>query len=250
MNCSNQSGVAFNKNNQNLLIYEKHKLILFNQDLISIEEISWINGQIYDICWSKTLNNFILITDKRILYLINENPLSFTQIKSIPQEKWWSLTCSDQYLFLTTYGTDTNIFLFDLFSSFDFLKRWRSPQTCKQHESIHDINYTNNTILLTIGDSSNKTVRIELRSSITLKHYWKILIDINYISYQSTIHSCLLKDDEWIIIGENTSNIYHISKDGILKKVYQYQQPVWNAITFGSNLLAIRTENNIHFHRI
>jgi hypothetical protein len=250
IDCFSQSSFAFSQNNQNLLIYENNKLNLFDQDLISIQQLSWKNGQIYDICWINKLNQFILITDKGFIYLINQNPLAFTLIKSIKQEKWWSLTSSDKYLFLSTYGTDTNIFQFDILSSFDFIKRWRSPQTCQQHEYIHNINYTNDTIILIIGDSLNKTVRIELRSSITLTQIWTILIDINHLSYQSKIHSCLLNYDEWIIILENTSDIYHITKDGKLKTIYQYQQPVWNALLFNYNLLAIRTKNNIFFHRI
>ncbi|CAF5110423.1 unnamed protein product, partial [Rotaria sp. Silwood1] len=114
IDCSAQSGVAFAANNENLLIYENDYLNLLNRDLVPIQQIQWRYGHIYDMSWSATLTNFIIITDKKIVYLINESSLSFKVIQSIPQEKWWSSTCSDKSLFLSTYGTDANIFQFNL----------------------------------------------------------------------------------------------------------------------------------------
>ena len=183
--------------------------------------------------------------------MINENPLSLTPIKTISQDNWWSLTCSDKYLYISTHGNDPNIHQFDLSSSsFNPIKRWRSPETCKQYESIHHINYTNETLALIIVDPSTKTSRIELRSSITLKRYWTLELDIIQSLYQSTIRSCLLKLDEWLIIPENTTDIFHITQDGKLKAIYKYKLPIWNIILFHSNLLSIRTGEDIIFHRI
>ena len=251
INCSGQKGIAFAANHQSLLVYENNKFNLLNKDLILTHQVPWTNGQIYDISWSITLNQFILITNKRILYMVNENPLSFTPIKRLPQDNWWSLTCSDKYLYISTHGNDPNIHQFDLSSSsFNPIKRWRSPETCKQYESIHHINYTNETLALIIVDPSTKTSRIELRSSITLKRYWTLDLDINQSLYQSTIHSCLLKFNEWLVIPENTTDIFHITQDGKLRAVYKYKIPVWNITLFQPNLLTIRTEDNIIFYRI
>ncbi|CAF4758878.1 unnamed protein product [Rotaria sp. Silwood1] len=210
---SAQSGVAFAANNENLLIYESDYLNLLNRDLVPIQQIPWRYGHIYDMSWSATLTNFIIITDKKIVYLINESSLSLKVIQSIPQEKWWSSTCSDKSLFLSTYGTDANIFQFNLLSSFELIKRWRSPDTCREYESIHDINYANETLALIITDSSTKIARLEVRSSTTLTQFWSFALNINHISYQPSIHCCQIKYSEWIVIIENTSNIFHISKD-------------------------------------
>ncbi|CAF2865882.1 unnamed protein product [Rotaria sp. Silwood2] len=248
--CSAQSGVAFAANNQNILICESDYLNLLNSDLISIQRIPWKYGHIYDMSWSATLTNFIIITDKRIVYLINESSLAFTVIQAIPQEKWWSSTCSYKSLFLSTYGTDANIVQFNLLSSFELIKRWRSPDTCKEHELIHDINYSNETLALIIADSSTKTARLELRSSTTLTQFWSFSLNINHISYQPSIHCCEIKYNEWIVIIENTSNIFHISKDGKLKRIFTYQPSPWNALLFATNILAIRTENNLFLHNI
>jgi hypothetical protein len=250
IDCSGQSGVAFTGNNTNLLIYEYRTLSLLDQDLISMEQSSWNNGHIIDMCWSTTLNHFIVVTDKKTVYQINENPFKFKRIESIPQEQWWSCTCSEQFLFLTAQGKETFIFQFNLKSSFETIKYWRSPATCKQHQFIHDIKYYNQSLALIIIDSIDKTAHFELRSSTNLNKFFSFQIDINETSYQPAIHSCLIKYNQWIIIVENTSQIYHIDKNGTLLSIYQYKPPVWNAVLFASNILAIRTENKIIFHKI
>jgi hypothetical protein len=250
IDCSGHSGVTFAGNSQYLLVYEYHNLILFNQDLRIVQQCPWIYGHIYNMCWSTVLNNFIVITYKRLVYLINEYPLSFTRIISIPQDKWWSCTSSDKSLFLTTYGIDGSVCEFNLLFSFKLIKQWRSPYTCKQHERIHDINYTNQTLALAIGDPLTKTARIELRSSSTLTRLWSLSLDIDELLYQPSIHCCPLKFNEWLVTIENTSSLFHISKDGQLKTIHTFKHFVRNAISFASNVLAIRTENNLFFHQI
>lgn len=250
VDCSAQSGVAFATNNQNLFVYEYDFLNLYNQDLINTQKLQWRNGNIYDICWSTILNSFIVITDKRTLYAINENTLTFRIIHEIPQEKWWSSTCSDKYLFLSTCGTDANIYLFNLSASFELVKRWRSPDTCKQYESIHDIEYANESLAIVVADSSSKAARLELRSSKTLTPFWSFTININHISYQPSIHCCQIKYSEWLVVIENTPNIFHISKDGKLKRIFTYEPLPWNILRFTSSILAIRTENHLFLHNI
>jgi hypothetical protein len=215
-----------------------------------MEQSSWTYGHIIDMCWSTKLNHFIVVTDKKTIYQINENPFRFKQIESMPQEQWWSCTCSDQYLFLTTHGTEAFIFQFNLQSSFETIKYWRSPSTCKQHQFIQNIKYNNESLALIIVDSIDKTAKLEVRSSNNLNRFWTFPIEISDISYQPVIHLCLIKYNQWIIIVENTSQIYHIDQHGTLLSIYQYKPSVWNAVLFASNILAIRTEKKIIFHKI
>ena len=248
--CSSQSGVALAANRQYLLIYENNYLKLFNSDLILSKEIHWTNGFIYDICWSTALNHFIITTDKRTVYLFDQSSLSSALIQSIPQEKWWSSTCSDQTLFLSTYGIDPKIFQFSLLSSFELVRQWKSLDICKQYQSIHDINYTNETLALIILDSLNKATHFQLRSSTKLTTIWSLTLDISLISYQPVIHCCLLKYDEWLVIPENTSNIFHVSYDGKLKTTFTYTPSAWNSFLLSPHILAVRTENSLFFHHV
>ena len=248
--CSSQSGVALAANGQYLLVCENNYLKFFDSELILSKEILWANGFIYDICWSTALNHFIITTEKRTVYLFDQSSLSFALIQSIPQEKWWSSTCSDQTLFLSTYGIDPKIFQFSLQSSFELVGEWKSPDTCKQYQSIHDINYTNETLALVIVDSLNKATHFQLRSSTKLALIWSLTLDISLISYQPTTHCCLLKYDEWLVIPENTPNIFHTSYDGKLKTTFTYTPSAWNSLLLTSNILAVRTENNLFLHHV
>jgi hypothetical protein len=45
-------------------------------------------------------------------------------------------------------------------------------------------------------------------------------------------------------------DIFHITQDGKLKAIYRYKKPLWNGLLFHLNLLALRTEDNIIFHKI
>jgi predicted secreted protein len=153
-------------------------------------------------------------------------------------------------LFLTNTTMGTNIFQFNLLSSFQLIKQWKPPNSCKQHEYIDDIKYNNGTLALIIKVSSSNTVYLELRSSTTLERMWKIKLDINQSWFQQTIRCCSIKYDEWIIVEGNTSHIFHILKNGKLKIMGEYKPSAMNAVLFGSNIFVIRTKENIFFHRL
>lgn len=250
VDCSTRSGAAIAANAKTILVNEYEYLNLFDQELILVQQIPWKNGQIYDMIWSTQLNNFIIITDRRIVYRLNESPLSCTPAPSIPQEKWWSCTCSDKFLYMSTYGIDPCIFQFYLSPKFEHIKQWRVPDTCQQYESIHDINYANETLGLMISNSSDKITRLEVRSSTTLNPIWSLTLKMDQISYQPSMHCCRIKNSEWIVVMENIPHIFHISKDGTLKKTIAYKPTPWNALLCASNILAIRTENYLFLHNI
>ena len=248
--CSNQYETNLTNSKLNLLIGENHHLKLFDRNFLPVEQLPWSNGQIYDICWSNILNKFIFLSDKRIVYLLQEKPFSFSEVHSIEQENWWSCTTSDEFLFLSTYGTDPNIYQFNLKSSFDFVKRWRSPQTAHQTDFIHQINYSNQSLLLAIGNSKTKSTKIDLCSILTLNRLWSINLQMNFLSYQTNIRSIRFKHQQWLIFIENTNQIYHLTHDGTILNTYEYPQLISNITFFNNEFLIIRTDQMIYFHRI
>jgi hypothetical protein len=241
--------VSLANNNQFLIFYQPPNLCLFDRDLTLVRESAWKHDRIVDMCWSSTLDSFIIISSKQESFLVNENLTSIQPIETIGKKKWIFCTCSDATLFLSTNELGSNIYAFSLFPWFRLIKRWKSPESCKSDEHIHNIASNNEKLALIIADTSNNKLRIELRSSTTLDQFWSLPLDIT----RTTIHVirvCLLRCDEWLVMDDNTSFLLHISKDGKLKTTRAYTSKPYNGVLFGSNILAIKKEDAVDFYRV
>jgi hypothetical protein len=249
IDCSNEDWPAMASNNRFLLMDQYPNLYLFNKELSLVKEFSWKYDRIPDMCWSSTLNSFIILTDKDGVFLVNENMTSVEPIQTIEQNDWLSCTCSDTSLFLTTHGSAASIFEFNLFSSFKLIKQWNAPKSCNYNELIENINYNNGKLALLLIHESNQKIHMELRSSITLDRLWCLRLDI--IDTSERINRvCFIKYNEWLVIDYNSSQLFHISKDGKLKVTQKYDAIPENAILFGSDILAIRTTTCVNFYKV
>ncbi len=246
---SNQNSWSIATNNKYLLIDQYPNLYLIDQNLTIINQYQWKYNSISDISWSILLNKFIIITSNKI-FLLDENFRSIEQIRSIKGDKWWSCTCSNLSLYLTSNERDSGIYQYDLSSSFQLIKQWKSSNTNEEEEFIYDITYQHDKLALIVSYSSNRTANLILRSSITFDLIWLYQLDINYKWFQTSIRCCSLTNDQWFIIEEYTSHIFHIDKDGQIKSKREYTSQPSNAIVFGTDLLAIRTETSINFHKV
>jgi hypothetical protein len=250
LNCTDQSWPTMISNDHFFLVDQYPNIILFNKDLKIVKQVPWSYGSIRDMCWSSVLTSFIIINNEKEVFLVKENSLSIQCVQTIGEQSWYSCTCSDRYLFLTNTNMGTNIFQFNILSSFHLIKQWKPPDSCKYQEYIDDINYNNGTLALIIKVSSNNTVHLELRSSTTLDRLWKLQLDVKKSWFQQTIRCCSIMYDEWLVVEGNTSHLFHILKNGKLKIMGEYKPSPVNAMLFGSNILAIRTKENIMFHRL
>ncbi|CAF1140787.1 unnamed protein product [Rotaria sp. Silwood1] len=262
IDCFNNEWPVLTSNNQFLLVDLYPNLCLFNKELTLVKQSSWKYDHISDMCWSSTINSYIIITKKNEVFLINENLTSIECIQTIEKQQWQSCTCSDTSLFLATNDYGSDIFQFNLLSSFHFIKQWKPPQTCNYNELIHNVAYNNGTLALTISQKYNETFtliilqkyneaeRIELRSSSTLEKLWSLSFDRMYSIEKPVYRVCSLKYDEWLVIDHNASRLLHVSKDGKVKPKHSYEPAARNAVLFGSNILAIRTINRLNCYRV
>ncbi|CAF3437694.1 unnamed protein product [Rotaria sp. Silwood2] len=250
IDCSNNEWTPLASNNQCLLLDQYPNLCLFNKELTLLKQTPWEYDRISDMCWSSTINSFIIITSKNEVVLIDENLTSIKCIRTIQQKRRLSCTCSDASLFLATNDYGSDIFQFNLLSSFHFIKQWKSPQTCNNNELLHSIAYNNGILALIISRKYNTQKLIELRSSSTLKKLWSVPIDTNHSIGQRLYRVCSLKYDEWLVIAHNPSRLLHVTKDGKVKTKRSYEPPADNAVLFGSNILAIRTANCLNYYRV
>jgi hypothetical protein len=249
IDCSDDGWPAMTCNDQFLLFDQYPRLSLLDRELTIVKESSWEYSRIPDMCWSSTLNKFIITTEQDGVFLVNENLTSITPIQTIEKMKWLSCTCSDNVLFLTKNENGCNIFQFNLLSSFRLIKQWNPPESGKSGESIHNLAYHNGILALIIHCGPDNRLKIELRSSTTLNCLYSLPLNL-ITNGGRIIRVCSLRCDEWLVIAYKTSYLLQISKDGKLKFEYKYKSTPHNAILFGSNILAIRTDTCIDFSNV
>jgi hypothetical protein len=148
-----------------LLMDQYRNICLFDRELKLIKQSPWIHGIIYDMCWSSTLNHFIVINQSGAVLLIDENSMSIEYVETISVQNWWSCTCSETSLFLLTNEITSSIMEFNLLPSMQLVNQWPEPDKCTRDESIEDINFNHGTIALIIHNETQNAIHLELRSS-------------------------------------------------------------------------------------
>ena len=250
MDCLNVHMPLMASNNRYLLMDQYPNLCLFDKELIVIKQSPWVHDSITDMCWSSTLNSFVIVTEEDGAFRINEDMTLIESIQTIGKEEWLLCTCSGEALYLITDTPNPTIFQFNLLSSFNLVKQWNPPESCTEDEFINDIAYNNGALAFMIENTSNETMKIELRLSTTLDRLWSLPLDLPSIEGEWIYRVCLLKYDEWLVIDDKTSKLLHISKDGKLKVTEKYDPTPINAVLFGSDILAIRTTNCVNLYNV
>ncbi|CAF0938608.1 unnamed protein product [Adineta ricciae] len=231
-----------------LLIHLEPNLCLIDQNLNTVKQNSWIYGTIYDMCWSATLDRFIVINGSDV-FLVDETHMSIENIQMLQKSKWLSCTTSETSLFLSTKVWGSSIMEFSLVPTIELVKQWQSPDTCARDEVINGIVYNNDTLVIMIKNPSEKTVHIEMRSAATLDRLWSVRLNIAY-SQNIRTRCCLLSNDQWLVVDRNTSRILHISKDGKVKASTTYNPPPFCAVLFNQDMLAISTARGVNLHKL
>jgi hypothetical protein len=150
-----------------LLMHQKPNLCLVDRDLIIIKKVLWSYGLIRDMCWSSTLDQFIVIDDNSV-FLVDQNTIPMIITPTMLLKRYLSCTCSNKSLYLLTSDALRSIMEYSLLPSIQLIKQWKSPDTCEDNETIHQIRYGNETIALLMDKPSHRSMYIELRTSATI----------------------------------------------------------------------------------
>jgi hypothetical protein len=183
------------------------------------------------------------------VYLIDANAMLIQRIETILRRNWWSCTCSNTSLFLSTYEHGSSIMEFSFQPSIELIKEWKSPLTCHKDEFIKDIVYNNQTIALTIFNKKYLTKRIDLRSITKFDCLWSLELDIPGQCH-NTLRCCSLNDNQWLVADFDNQRLFHIRNDGKLKTIYNYNTAPWYMNLFAPNILVISTQNSVNFHKL
>ncbi|CAF2743696.1 unnamed protein product [Rotaria sp. Silwood2] len=239
---------ALASNDRNLLIHQAPNLCLVDQDLDIFKRVLWCHGRIYDMCWSETLDRFIILDEKN-LFFVDANTLSIEKVQTIEKRKWLSCTCSDEFLFLSTNEWGSSITKINFTSLKKLDKQWQSPTICRKDEYIDIITSNKRKLAILIRNNTNKTIRLELRSSDTLDCIWSILLDVPW-NANKPFHCCPFINEDWLIANHETGCLLHITKTGRIKSIVPYNTIPYCVTMFGTNTLAVSTKDGIHFHNV
>jgi len=248
INLPDESYAAMATNDQYLLIHQQPHLCLVNQDLTIYKSVSWKHGDIHDMCWSSTLNRFLII-DSKYIYLLNTNTMLIDKITSFDKQKWMSCACSDEFLYLSTNQWGSSITKISFDRTTQLGKQYQSPQICHADEYIDMITCKKTKIALIIRNSTSKSIRLELRTEDKLQQIWTCVLDIQW-KYDKPFHCCPFISEDWLVADYQTGRLIQISRSGRVKSILKYNTIPFCVTRFGPNNLALSTENGIHFHEV
>ena len=241
IHCSNRSAKPLTSNDNHLLIYRNQSLCLIDRQFTIIKQIPWTFGRIWDMSWSSTLNQFLLLGHFEI-FRTDENLSTIERIQTIPRANYWSCTCSPTCLYLSSNDEHSStINEFRLQSSIEFNRKVFNSS--KDH-FIKDISYRNQTILLTNFD------KIELRTIEKFELIWSLDLDIPGGDCLNTLRCSPINDNQWLIADFLNQRLFQITQQGKLKKIFFYNESPWYIHLFHPNMLLISTKTSIHFHRL
>jgi hypothetical protein len=245
---TDESCVSLASNDRFLLIHRQPDLCLIDRDFKIIRQVTWNYGKIESMCWSSSFNRFI-ITSEQDVFSVDENSMSIERFVTLSKRDWFSCTCSDTSLFLSTYELASSVIEYSLLPSMEIIKEWKSPDTCQEKEWINDMCCNHESIALLIKNSSEKRLFIELKNLKTFHRLW--LCQWNITDITKKVFRCsLLYDEEWLFIDYESDRLVHIRKDGRIKSTRTYDKTPYCATMFDSDVIAISADNGVNFHKI
>ena len=243
---ANESSAAIASNDQYLLFHQNPHLCMIDSQSRLAKQIVWPHQLIRDMCWSEKLESFLLLTPNH-LYTLNEQ-LQLNVVPIVGRKSWFSCTCSEKSLYLSSHEWGSSIDEYDLLSLPNRITEWKPPSTCQPHEGINDIQYNHQTIALMINDPRDHHKRMELRTSGTFDIVWSLPLSggINIRLFTC----CPIPRNEWLFIDGSTSSLHQISADGKLKEVQRYNSVPYRANLFGNKRLVVSAETNLNLYQL
>jgi hypothetical protein len=247
INRSTESYTSFATNDRFLLLHQKSNLCLIDRELNITKQTLWPRDKIVDMCWSSTLNRYIVVAEQHV-FLVDEDTMTIDNVQTINKISWLSCTCSETSLLLSTNEMAGSIMIFRLLPSIQFVREYKSPHTCAQHEIIHDIQYNNGKLAIIIKNMPLKSLHMELRDAETLDRIWLLQFDIE--SNQTVAFRCgSLTCDEWVVVDYETKRLLQIRKDGKLKATIPYG-PLTHRANLFSNMLVLSSRGELNFYKL
>ncbi|CAF1188031.1 unnamed protein product [Rotaria sp. Silwood1] len=235
---------SLSRNETHIILCEKSNLYLIDKYLKISNKKSNLNISIKDICWSKILSRFILITSTNI-YTIDDKlkSLELSPINLINNYKWERGTCSDTSLFISTFGDYPFILEYDLLPTIQLNKRWQTSIICQNNEIINDIKSQDIDLGLIIQNDITNQTRLEIRSIKSFQTIFSIDLGQGW-SYRCSPYT----NRSWIVVDAYFNRFIKINNNGTIDNINSYPTKLFNIIYWYDNQIAIRTSKYLNIH--
>jgi hypothetical protein len=234
-------------NDRFLLIHQQPNLCLVDREMNIVKQTLWPYDSIYDMCWSSSLNRFIVIGG-RLIFLVDEEAMTIDNVEVIAEVNWLSCTCSDTSLFLSTNEYTSSIVEFKLLPWIEFIKEWKYPLTCAREEVISGTAYNNGKLALMIMNKYEKSLRIEQRDAETFDRIWSLRFNTVF-NQCVAFRCCVLTYGEYLVSDSDNRCLLHITETGQVKTKISYNAIPYRANLF-ANMLVISRKGGINFHKL
>ncbi|CAF1398249.1 unnamed protein product [Adineta ricciae] len=241
------SSAAIATNNEFILLHQHPNLCLFNRSAQLIRQCPWTDEWIRDMSWSATLKLFFIITSSKVFFA-DEQIMSIAIADNFCRQTWFSCTCSDRSLYLSTCEWGSSIFEFSLQQQSTLVHQWKPPTTCKPSEGINDIQYSNGTLALMIKDNQAHERNLVVKSIRTFDTIWSFSLESSTNIRLMTC--CPLKNNEWLIMDGAQLQIYHVTGRGKNVEKMNFDSVPYRASFLGSSMLVVATELSLNFYSI
>ncbi|CAF1364979.1 unnamed protein product [Rotaria sordida] len=227
-----------------LLLSEKSNLYLIDKSFKIVKKKSFFQIGIKDICWSKILSRFILISPINIYTLDQKlTSLELSSINLINNYRWEHGTCSDRSLFISTFGEYPFIIEYYLLPSIQLNRRWQTSFICQHNQIINDIKSNYLYLGLIIHNDIINKSRLELRSIESFQSIYSIYLGQGW-SYRCSPYN----NSDWIVVDGYNNRFLKISNSGIIDKTIFYPTKPFNIVDWGQDKIAIRTSEHLYIH--
>ncbi|CAF4862465.1 unnamed protein product [Rotaria socialis] len=122
-------------NSRYILIHQQPNLCLFDRAMNIAKKILRAYGAIQDMCWSTTLDGFIVLGKNKIFF-INENTMPIDNQHIMKERGWLPGTCSEAVFFACTNERASSIMEFTLLPTMQLIREWEHPFTCTKVHSL------------------------------------------------------------------------------------------------------------------
>lgn len=245
---TDKTSVSIACNERHLLIKQSPNLCLLNKDLLIVKRIPWIYDYV-DMCWSSTLERFLLITAKQI-FILDENSSMFEQcstIESIDDKEWSCGTCSDTSFYLSTTDMSAVVYQYTLEPTMNFVRQWNISNKNSKDEGILTFSYANGKLAFIISNVHRVQRRFDIYSSATFERLWSIRLN-------AVAHCCSIDNHQWLIMELLNPRLLYLSSDGQILEDYRIKIPskniIWNALQWDKKTLVTFTMTKLNLHRL
>ncbi|UJR08768.1 hypothetical protein I4U23_013024 [Adineta vaga] len=243
----NHGCIAANENH--FVIIQANSLWIYKHEWPPLRSLQWTYGNIYDMFWCHALDQFILISEQKIL-LFNDKTMTLSPLSLNENQTtidFYGGTCIENMLFFFTWGWGSCIYVYAIRPLLELQRTYQPPFPCTTDELIFHC-ASNYQALAMIIKNRHDEIRLDLCSPTNMERFWSIKLDLT-VGYQH-IRCCSINHNDWMIISPDSSTLTHISGEGELIGKDTHDPVPWYGLSLRNNDILILSDYMMNIYRL